>query len=107
MAGVTDAFLIHLMREASGFGMMDCKAALAEARQNHDGDMVLALLCRRANQFAVRVGSRDPAVSDSEARRRSNLGHALGDRERMVGQGGAWAELDRLGTVSVKPGTSL
>ena len=102
-----DAHVVKLMREASGFGMMDCKAALAEARTHHGGDLVVALLARHANQYAVNIRSRDPAVSDAEARRRWNLAHAIGSRADTVARGGAWAELDRLTPCSETASTNL
>jgi hypothetical protein len=102
-----DAQLVRLMREASGMGMMDCKAVLGVARRDYGGDLVLALLARDANALAVNIRSRDPVVSDAEARRRWNEGRARGRRADVVARGGAWAELDRLSARSSNDDANL
>lgn len=88
------ADLVRLMNAASGLGMMDCKAAAERAVAELDGDYVVALLARHAHGFAVMIRSRDPAVSDAQARTRWDLDHALGEREARVSGGGAWERLD-------------
>lgn len=102
-----DADLIRLMREASGCSMTDCKASLELARKELDGDIVVALLMRNAATLAVKIGSRDPDVSDAEARRRWDEAHARGRREAVVERGGAWTELDLISARSAKGATSL
>ena len=95
-----DVAIIRLMREASGMGMMDCKNAFEDARDNLDGDLVVALLVRDAHGLAVNVRSRDPQGDHVAARRRWDIGQATGGRAAAVARGGAWAELDRLSTRS-------
>lgn len=88
--------LVHLMREASGLGMMDCKAAAELAIAEYDADFVLALGIRNAASYAVRIGSRDPRISAQEARRRWNVAHALDARDSMAARSDAWRRLDEL-----------
>lgn len=78
------AAIVHLMRECSGMGMMDCKAAAVFADERLGGDYVTALLMADANKLAVNIRSRDPAVSDKHARLRWNFAHAVGLRDSKI-----------------------
>lgn len=87
------AELVYLMREASGMGMMECKDAAVYAIDKLNGDFALALLMRSANGYAVMIKSRDPKVTNKQARDRWNLGHALGLREDIAETSDAWRRL--------------
>lgn len=91
-AAVT-ADLVHLMRDASGLGMMRCKEAADMAATRLDGDFALALLIVDAHSLAVNVRSRDPAVADAEARWRWDLAHARARRAHIASHSPAWARL--------------
>ncbi len=92
----TEAHIIRLMREASGLGMADCRAALLYAETHLQGDFVLALLVRDAASFAIGIRSRDPAISDREARARWNLDHARRRRDSIAASTEDWKTLDAL-----------
>lgn len=90
------AELVHTMREASGIGMMDCKAAAELALKDLHCDFVLALRMRHYHALAVNIGSRDPAVSPARARRQWDAANALGDRDDLVAKHDAWRRLDAM-----------
>jgi len=88
--------LVHLMREISGCGMMDCKAAAEEAIARYDADFVLAVGILNAKAYAVMIRSRDPDVTDAEARRRWNVADAMGRRRHFAESTDAGRRLDEL-----------
>jgi hypothetical protein len=86
------AAIVHQMREASGLGMQTCREAAIHAETHLGGDVVLALIYADVNAFAVSIKSRDPAVSDADARRAHMLALAENRRADMLRQP-AWALL--------------
>ena len=91
--------LVHLMREISGGGMMDCKRAAEQAIERYDGDFVLALGVIHAHGLAVMVKSGYPKVSDAEARRRWDVAYARDIRANIVHRSEAGRALNAISGV--------
>lgn len=88
--------LVYLMREVGGHDMMRCRAAAIEAIERYDADFVLAVGILNANSYAVKVRSLDPAVSETEARRRWNVANAMGRRQQYIDYSDAGRRLEEL-----------
>lgn len=87
------AEIIHLMRAASGYGMMDCKEAAQYAVDKLNGDFALGMLMKSADGFAVMIKSKDPKISDRQVRERWNLAYAQGERQNVAERSPEWALL--------------
>lgn len=91
-----DASLVKLMREAGGVSMPRAHEIAKDAAANLSSDFVLALLAADAHGLAVNIRSRDPAVTDQQARRGWDLQRAVSQRSERIRSSDAWARLDRL-----------
>lgn len=88
--------IVRLISKASGESMMTSKAAAIRAINELNNDFVVAILAQKNNQYAVKIGSLDPNVTDSQARWRWNVASAIGDRQSYVDKSDAWKELDAI-----------
>ena len=88
------AQIVHVMRDASGLSMMQCRDAAHDAVANLSGDFVLALLVADANGLAVAIRSKDPAADQALLRRDWNIRHAGISRADISQRSDAWRRLD-------------
>lgn len=88
------ADIVRAIRAAGGMSMMQAKAAMQLADARFGGDYVLTALMHDAHGLAVNVGSRNPAVSDAEARMAWDVAMARSRRDAMTGD--AWDALRRI-----------
>ena len=89
---MTPPEIVHLMREASGQSMMTCKRAWEMARDELDGDYLLAVLMLDGDSLAINVKDA-PGQKKGQGRAQWNRRYAESMRQTRIDASHAYARL--------------